>query len=72
MIIFKTPCDAERAALAGCAAQQAIQACRDGFGSPDALLHGLQEAARSDGQSIGSTPAIRQYLRALQKHIEQS
>lgn len=67
---FDQPTDAERAALADKAAQRAIRACRDGFGLPDMLLHGLQDAAESDGQSIGSTSAVRAFCRAVQKHLE--
>lgn len=70
MITFEILSDAERAALADKAAQRAIRACRDGFGLPDMLLHGLQDAAESDGQSIRATPAVRAFCRAVQKHIE--
>lgn len=67
---FDRPTDAERTAFADRAAQRAIRALQDGFGLPDMLLHNLQDAAESDGQPIRSTPAVRAFCRAVQKHLE--
>lgn len=67
---YSTPTPAERAAQHDRCAARHVRACRDGFANPDTLLHGVQDAAEADGERIAASPAVRAYLRAVQKAIE--